>query len=99
MAKKQEKQSPPQTMRWLYAGTKRGYNYYNVEERPYNKKIDESKQAAPVGYRFSQYAVTLGITKSTLRKPTKAEIEKYAGKKKNGKLIIYKETRKNKSDY
>jgi len=96
--KKSAEQSSPQTMRWLFAFNKRGSNYYTTEERPYKKSIDADRKAAPVGYRWSQYAVEKGYAKSNTTKPSAAEIEMYAGKKKNGKLLIYRETRANKSD-
>ena len=100
MAKKKKaaEQTSPQTMRWLFAFSKRGSNYYTQEERPYKKSVDSDRKAAPVGYRWSQYAVDKGYTKSTSAKPSAADIEMYAGKKKNGKLLIYRETRANKSD-
>jgi len=98
MAKKKIEQSEPQTLRWLFAFNKKGSNYYFKEERPYNKSIDSERKAAPVGYRWSQYAVAKGYAKSTSTRPTNADIEMYAGKKKNGKLLIYRETRANKSD-
>ena len=100
MATKKSKdgQSAPQTKRWIFAYKKDGYNYYNHEERPYKKPIDSDKKGAPVGYRFSKYAEEKGITNNRFRKPTKAEVEQYAGKKKNGKLIMYRESRSNKSD-
>ena len=91
-------QTAPQIKRWLFAGSKGGYNYYNIEKRPYKKPVDEEKKGAPVGYRFSKYAEEKGITNNRFRKPTKAEVQQYAGKKKNGKLIMYRETRSNKSD-
>jgi hypothetical protein len=103
MAKKTKKnragQTAPQTMRWLFLFNKKdGTNYYTYEERPYKKSIDANRKAAPVGYRWSQYAVEKGYAKSNTTKPSAAEIEMYAGKKKNGKLLIYRETRSNKSD-
>ena len=102
MAKKTKKneagQSAPQTLRWIFAFNKRGSNYYTQEERPYKKSIDAERKAAPVGYRWSQYAIEKGYAKSTSTRPTNADIEMYAGKKKNGKLLIYRETRSNKSD-
>ena len=91
-------QSAPQTKRWIFAFNKGGYNYYNEEERPYKKPVDAEKKGAPVGYRFSKFAEEKGITNNRFRKPTKSEVEQYAGKKKNGKLIMYRETRSNKSD-
>jgi len=91
-------QSAPQTKRWIFAFNKGGYNYYNEKEVPYKKAVDADKKGAPVGYRFSKYAEEKGITNNRFRKPTKSEVEQYAGKKKNGKLIMYRETRSNKSD-
>jgi hypothetical protein len=96
--KSNDGQTAPQIKRWLFAGSKGGYNYYNIEKRPYKKPVDEEKKGAPVGYRFSKYAEEKGITNNRFRKPTKSEVEQYAGKKKNGKLIMYRETRSNKSD-
>lgn len=101
MAKKKKsskEQSEPQTMRWLFAFSKRGSNYYTTEERPYKKSVDSDRKAAPVGYRWSQYAVDKGYAKSTSVRPSAADIEKYAGKKKGGKLLMYSERRANKSD-
>jgi hypothetical protein len=100
MAKKNKsvEQSSPQTLRWIFAFNKRGSNYYTTEDRPYKKSIDADRKAAPVGYRWSQYAIEKGYAKSTSTKPSAADIEMYAGKKKNGKLLIYRETRSNKSD-
>jgi hypothetical protein len=91
-------QAAPQTKRWIFAFNKGGYNYYNTKEVPYKKPVDADKKGAPVGYRFSKYAEEKGITNNRFRKPTKSEVEQYAGKKKNGKLIMYRETRSNKSD-
>lgn len=91
-------QSAPQTMRWLFAFQKRGNNYYTQEERPYKKSVDADRKAAPSGYRFTQFAEDKGYTNNRFKKPTAEEIAKYAGKKKNGKLIMYKENRANKSD-
>jgi hypothetical protein len=91
-------QAAPQTKRWIFAFNKGGYNYYNTKEVPYKKPVDSEKKGAPVGYRFSKYAEEKGITNNRFRKPTKSEVEQYAGKKKNGKLIMYRETRSNKSD-
>jgi hypothetical protein len=96
--KSNDGQTAPQIKRWLFAGSKGGYNYYNIEKRPYKKPVDEEKKGAPVGYRFSKFAEEKGITNNRFRKPTKSEVEQYAGKKKNGKLIMYRETRSNKSD-
>jgi hypothetical protein len=91
-------QAAPQTKRWIFAFNKGGYNYYNTKEVPYKKPVDSEKKGAPVGYRFSKFAEEKGITNNRFRKPTKSEVEQYAGKKKNGKLIMYRETRSNKSD-
>ena len=91
-------QAAPQTKRWIFAFNKGGYNYYNTKEVPYKKPVDIEKKGAPVGYRFSKFAEEKGITNNRFRKPTKSEVEQYAGKKKNGKLIMYRETRSNKSD-
>jgi hypothetical protein len=102
MAKKTKKnaagQTPAQTMRWIFAYQKYGSNYNDLEKRPYKKSIDEDRKAAPVGYRWSQYAVEKGYAKSTSVKPSAADIKKYSGEKKNGRLLIYRETRINKSD-
>jgi len=91
-------QSAPQTDRWIFAYKKGGYNYYTQKEVPYKKVVDANKKGAPVGYRFSKFAEEKGLTNNRFRKPTKSEVEQYAGKKKNGKLIMYRETRSNKSD-
>jgi hypothetical protein len=91
-------QSAPQTDRWIFAYNKGGYNYYTQKEVPYKKVVDANKKGAPVGYRFSKFAEEKGITNNRFRKPTKSEVEQYAGKKKSGKLIMYRETRSNKSD-
>jgi len=91
-------QSDPQIKRWLFAGTKGGYNYYNHEIRPYKESVDDERKAKPVGYRFSKDgAKKLGV--DPFRKPTKEEIEKLKNKKtRSGGKVIYRETRINKTD-
>jgi len=63
----------------------------------YTRGADKEKKAKPVGYRYTdKLAKQLGI-KDPSKKPSAADIEKYLGRKKNGKYI-YTETRKDKSD-
>ena len=88
-----------QTMRWTSYTTKAGQTKHKVESKPYKASSDASRPATPSGYRFSKVAEEKGITNNRFRRPTKAEIAKYANKKtKKGQLIMYKENRRNKVD-
>ena len=63
----------------------------------YTKGADKKKKAKPVGYRYTnKLAKQLGI-KDPSKKPSASDIEKYLGRKENGKYV-YSERRKNKSD-
>lgn len=86
-------QSKPQIMRWIWNGKK-----YKKTEIPYKKKVDGKVPAKPVGLRFTdEGAKKVGVSK--YKKPTKAEIEAYKNKKtRSGGKVIYRETRKNKTD-
>lgn len=93
-------QSKPQIMRWILQGInpKTGANKYKKEVRKYKPAVDEDRKAKPVGYRFTDAgAKKEGVSK--YKKPTKAEVEALKNKKvRGGGKVIYRETRKNKTD-
>lgn len=87
-------QTKPQIMRWIWNGKK----YKKAGETPYKKKVDAKVPAKPVGMRFTdEGAKKVGVSK--YKTPTKAEVEAYKKKKtRSGGKIVYRETRKNKTD-
>lgn len=86
-------QTNPQILRWIWNGKK-----YKKTEIPYKKKVDAKKIAKPVGMRFTdEGAKKVGVSK--YKTPTKAEVEAFKNKKtRSGGKIVYRETRKNKTD-
>ena len=87
-------QTKPQIMRWIWNGKK----YVEYGKTPYKKKVDAKKIAKPVGMRFTdEGAKKVGVSK--YKTPTKAEVEAFKNKKtRSGGKIVYRETRKNKTD-